>query len=331
MNTTPAVSVIMPVYNAADFLDAAIDSVLRQTFADFELICFNDASTDSSLEILRHRAASDSRIKIIDSPRNVRQGAGRNAGIRAARGSFIFFMDADDALRSDTLEKCLNAADKETDLVSFSYCNWRPATGRHDNVCLLGADAPYISAEELRRRYIVRTTPIWCSMYSKKLFFSNDLWFPEGVFYEDNAIALALQLSASKPKYINEPLYLYRQDNTSVTRSNNNPHFFDRISSAVTLLQHLRRLGIYGSYKNEIDFAFINQYLVHTVFGAIYRFDSVQTHRIAEVRSGINHYIENWRSNPYWRSQPFKKRLKYHIHTAIPRTIKLLSRIKQRL
>ena len=74
MNTTPAVSVIMPVYNAADFLDAAIDSVLRQTFADFELICFNDASTDSSLEILRHRAASDSRIKIIDSPRNVRQG-----------------------------------------------------------------------------------------------------------------------------------------------------------------------------------------------------------------------------------------------------------------
>ena len=90
MNTTPAVSVIMPVYNAADFLDAAIDSVLRQTFADFELICFNDASTDSSLEILRHRAASDSRIKIIDSPRNVRQGAGRNAGIRAARGSFIF-------------------------------------------------------------------------------------------------------------------------------------------------------------------------------------------------------------------------------------------------
>ncbi len=316
MNTTPAVSVIMPVYNAADFLDAAIDSVLRQTFADFELICFNDASTDSSLEILRHRAASDSRIKIIDSPRNVRQGAGRNAGIRAARGSFIFFMDADDALRSDTLEKCMNEADKETDLVSFSYCNWRPATGRHDNVCLLGADAPYISTEELRRRYIVRTTPIWCSMYSKKLFFSNDLWFPEGVFYEDNAIALALQLSASKP---------------SVTRSNNNPHFFDRISSAVTLLQHLRRLGIYGSYKNEIDFAFINQYLVHTVFGAIYRFDSVQTHRIAEVRSGINHYIENWRSNPYWRSQPFKKRLKYHIHTAIPRTIKLLSRIKQRL
>ncbi len=331
MTHTPAVTVVMPVHNAGHYLDTAIDSVLAQTFTDFELICFNDASTDNSLEILKRRTASDSRIRVIDSKTNVRQGAGRNAGIRAARGSFIIFLDSDDSLSSDAIALCMERAARGADLVTFCYSEWWPAKNIQNPINLLGSDAENLSGDDLRMRYLLRTSSICCSMYSKKLFTENNLWFPEGVHYEDNAIALALQLSAASPAYIHRFLYLYRQDNQSVTRSTNPPRFFDRIQSAVTLLSHLKRLGHYSRFKDEIDYVIINQYLVHTVYGAIYRFDSPRTDRIAEVARGISQLIPHWNANRYWRSQPTTKRLKLRFHIAMPRTIKALSNLKRRL
>lgn len=93
----------MPVYNASAFLDDPIGSVLSQSNDDFELICFNDASTDNSADILRRYAEADKRIRIIDSPENVKQSAGRNAGISAARGRYIMFVDAADRLASNAV------------------------------------------------------------------------------------------------------------------------------------------------------------------------------------------------------------------------------------
>lgn len=91
----PALSVIMPVYNVEEYLPAAIDSVLNQTFTDLELIAVNDGSTDSSLEILRQCALTDGRLRIIDQP-NAGQGAARNRGVAQARGEFLTFVDSDD-------------------------------------------------------------------------------------------------------------------------------------------------------------------------------------------------------------------------------------------
>ncbi len=78
---TPAISVIMPVYNASAYLRESVGSVLGQTYGDFELICFNDASTDDSLAVLRSMSEADARVRIIDSAENVQQGGGRNRPI----------------------------------------------------------------------------------------------------------------------------------------------------------------------------------------------------------------------------------------------------------
>lgn len=173
-------------------------------------------------------------------------------------------------------------------------------------------------------------TPIWTAMYRRSLITDNNLYFPEGVFYEDNAVALAIQLSADKAVKINQPLYHYRIDNVSVTRSTNNYHFFDRIDSAETLLNHLHRLGIYEKYPDEINYLIINQYLVHTIYGAIYRFTSVETDRIKQVRNGINQLIPNWNQNPYWKNRPLAQQIKFATHATMPRLIKFLSNINRR-
>jgi len=100
----PRVSVLMPVFNAQTYLAEAMDSILEQTFTDFELVCINDGSTDNSLEILRTYRASDPRVHIISRPNTGIVGA-LNDGLKVVRGDLIARMDADDTCRVDRIEK----------------------------------------------------------------------------------------------------------------------------------------------------------------------------------------------------------------------------------
>ncbi len=101
----PLVSVIMPVYNGERFLAEAIESVLAQTLADFELIVVDDASTDGSAEVIRSYAALDTRIRPISLPDNVGMASARNAGLALASGAYIAGMDCDDVSLPRRLEQ----------------------------------------------------------------------------------------------------------------------------------------------------------------------------------------------------------------------------------
>lgn len=113
----PEISVIIPVYNTARFLSACLDSVLDQTFADTEIICVDDGSTDDSLQILRRYEKRDGRVKVL-TQRNARQGAARNRGLEIAAGRYVMFVDSDDWLDNDALEiLCRRAAADDADIV----------------------------------------------------------------------------------------------------------------------------------------------------------------------------------------------------------------------
>ena len=98
------VSVIIPVYNAAEFLGQGLDSLLNQTLHDIEIICVNDGSSDKSLEILKEYEKKDSRIKVIDQE-NQGAGAARNNGMAIAQGEYLSFLDADDFFEKNMLEE----------------------------------------------------------------------------------------------------------------------------------------------------------------------------------------------------------------------------------
>lgn len=99
----PAISIIIPVYNAAPYLAACIDSVIGQTFSDWELICINDGSTDGSESLLRQYALADARIQVF-SQANAGVSTARNLGIERARGEYVCMVDSDDSLPPDALE-----------------------------------------------------------------------------------------------------------------------------------------------------------------------------------------------------------------------------------
>lgn len=116
----PKISLLVAVYNTAAFLPECLDSLLSQTLEDIEVICIDDASTDNSLEILHKYAEMDARVRVIALERNGGQARARNVGLSDATGEYIGFVDSDDWLSPDALEKVYDAfQQKEVDCVLF--------------------------------------------------------------------------------------------------------------------------------------------------------------------------------------------------------------------
>ena len=116
------VSIIIPVYNVEKYLRECLDSALNQTLKEIEIICVNDGSTDSSVDILKEYSLKYSRVKII-SKKNSGYGNTMNVGIKAAQGEYINFLESDDLIEADMLETLYNIAqkDEEIDIIKGDY------------------------------------------------------------------------------------------------------------------------------------------------------------------------------------------------------------------
>ena len=108
----PKVSVIVPVYNVAEYLGQCLDTILLQTLQDIEVICVDDGSTDNSLNILNTYAMFDERLKVIHQE-NAGAGPARNRGIKEATGDFLIFLDGDDFFHPEMLEKMVVKAEED--------------------------------------------------------------------------------------------------------------------------------------------------------------------------------------------------------------------------
>jgi glycosyltransferase involved in cell wall biosynthesis len=116
MSKSPKISVVMPVYNAFNYVEESIKSILNQTYTDFELIILNDKSTDNSLDILKKMAASDQRIILVDKEKNSGPAVVRNQGVETSKGNYIAFMDADDISLPNRFEKQIQLLDNHPEI-----------------------------------------------------------------------------------------------------------------------------------------------------------------------------------------------------------------------
>ncbi len=207
----PGVSIIIPVYNAEKYLRECLDSTVRQTFTNIEIICVNDGSSDCSLQILKEYASLEQRIIIIDKF-NSGLSSARNAAIDIARGKYVLFLDSDDLIDS---ELCARAYEKAealcADLVFF---NAVPFTSQGVSTeCFF--KYPVVSG-------VFRPTAIalflgqvsaWNRLYRRSLI--QNIRFVEGLYYEDQPFSVEVNILAQRAGLIDQPLYYYRRDNPS--------------------------------------------------------------------------------------------------------------------
>lgn len=205
-------SIIIPVYNVEKYLPACLNSVLGQSFRDWEAICVNDGSTDGSAIVLQDFAARDQRIKVVDQP-NAGTATARNTGLRMAQGDYIFFLDSDDWLEADSLEILAGKLHGE-DILCFSGKRFFESTGVFHPADVLpektykrGMD--YYNENALLRRDFAFVCVV-LRVYNREFLMRNGLFFDDDITYEDNLWVPITLCFAQAVTVIPDVLYIYR-------------------------------------------------------------------------------------------------------------------------
>ena len=213
---TPKLSVIMPVYNTEQHINTCLQSLLTQTFADFEVLMINDGSTDKSRAILADWANADTRFRLTDQP-NGGASVARNTGLQQARGEFIAFVDADDSVSPDYLEQLLTAIEG-ADLAACGYAKLEAESAQPVLLSISGAvNQQQLIAETLATTGL--TGACWNKLLRRSVIEHLNLQFEPGIHVaEDMLFLLRYYLAIQSANYIGLPLYQYRQHNASMMR-----------------------------------------------------------------------------------------------------------------
>lgn len=215
------VSVIIPVYNVASYIEACIESVFKQTYRNIEIIFVDDCGTDNSMDTIKQsttRYAESHHIKILHHSKNKGLSAARNTGINHATGDYLLFLDSDDTLPPDALENLVAEANKYPN-VSFVIGNIRQTTGKRQSVHSMNLpnyiDAPrQILYDFLSHKW---HSMAWNKLISKEFLTANNICFWEGKYHEDIDFSFKLALYANSMAYCPKPTYNYLIRQNSIT------------------------------------------------------------------------------------------------------------------
>ena len=213
------ISVIVPVYNIEKYIGKCIQSVLSQTYTDFELLLINDGSKDSSGEICSSWAKKDARIRVI-SKENEGVSVARNLGIDSAKGEFIFFLDGDDWISPECLEKMLLRMTPEVDAVISEWDE--PEDEGYDSVLITKKKQKegLVSNEEIWKdiyESFFYPKVLWGKLYRKELW--NNVRLKKGMIYSEDTYAMLEVFQNVRSLYsIQEPLYNYLQRGSGISQ-----------------------------------------------------------------------------------------------------------------
>ena len=203
-------SIIVPVYNAEEFIKKCVDSILDQTFKDFELILVDDGSKDSSSNICDEYAQKDSRVKVIHKE-NAGVSSARNSGIELAQGEYLGFVDSDDWIDNNMFESLINEAEKNnTDIVmcdaSTVYSNGRE---EKDTITKLAKSSVINKVGFTSELLMEMAGAAWRCIYKSSLIKENKIVFPQGIKLSEDrifniyAMGLSNNISYIKKSYYN--------------------------------------------------------------------------------------------------------------------------------
>lgn len=230
----PVVSIIMPVYGVEKYLSASINSVLNQTYKNFELILVDDKSPDKSPQICDDFEMKDDRIKVVHKPNNEGLGFARNTGLDIATGDYIYFIDSDDYIESDLLEKAIKSFDENTEFVVFGFNRvHEKKDGSIDKIeHLIPEKVESNSANETAYIFSMLNTKkvfpfAWNKLYKKQFLDKCGTRFEKTKLIEDFLFNIDLFSKAKFIKVIPERLYNYRKPQHETLVSAYAPEFFD--------------------------------------------------------------------------------------------------------
>lgn len=309
-------SIIVPVYNmAADGkLNFCLDSLINQTITDYEIIAVDDCSTDNSLDILKeYESKYPDKFRAIHSPVNKRQGGAKNIGIREAKGEWIGFIDSDDWITPDFYERLLSrAAETGADCVGCDYSRvdhhtFEVGIVEHNNK----PEQSGVLDHEKRKSLILDVGSLVIKIYKRQFILENELFFPEHIFYEDNAVGKSYVILNKHFEYIDEPLYYYYQHGDSTVHTFSESRCEDRMAAARIMIEQAKKFGYYDEFSPELEYTFTVLHYINTLFTYMVGVRPTKLSYIKKMGDELRAYFPDFQKNAYYieRTHPEEKKL----------------------
>ena len=252
----PKVSVIVPVYNVEKYLSATLDSLLSQTFGDYEVLCVDDGSTDGSLSVLKEYAAKEERIKVVEQS-NRGASAARNAALDRASGEYIAFLDSDDLMHPQMLEVMLRAlTETGSDMVYCDICRFTDG----EEVSFDAVKSPSVSI--LPEHF---ASFVWNKKNNPKASLCNKLYraelfkgvrLPEEITVAEDLVAMhSLLFAAKKVAYVQAGFVYYRQRSGSLIHTELKEEDINNGVNAVRLiLERFKNETLSASVRKKLNY-----------------------------------------------------------------------------
>ena len=315
------ISVIIPVYNVRQFLNEAVESVIGQSFTDWEMILVDDGSTDGCSEICDDFARSDSRIKVLHQE-NKGLSAARNAGLDNCKGDFIAFLDSDDAFLPDALSKSMEMMLKhDADMAEFNISVLETSGKLADNT-KEGTRGVYSAAEGIYTKresmaLLVEgkiSTAVWNKLYKRRIW--DGLRFPPGRNYEDLDIILQLREKSERMYFISDPLLVYRIRQNSITMCRSLNNLRDHSASFVSYTRFIEsHIPEYFTY-DQLEIAYRSRYKY-----MLYEYCICSLSQSPDKKAVLNYLkqeIDNSRKKVDLEKVPFKTKAAYFLTSRFP-------------
>ena len=259
------ISIIVPVYNVEQYLENCIESILNQTFKDFELILVDDGSTDNSGKICDIYEKKDSRIKVIHK-NNGGLSSARNAGLDIARGKYIGFVDSDDSIHPEMYEVLYNLIEKyKSDISCCNYKYTYDISNQNHEELNLNEVIEMSNIESIEKLYDkdlgVKLVVAWNKLYHKRLF--DKIRYKVGRLHEDEFMAHRILYNSKKITYVDNELYYYLQREGSIMSKKSYKRKVDTLLSKSDRMRFCNKVGLTSMSDNICkiyEFEFFNLY-----------------------------------------------------------------------
>lgn len=279
------ISIIVPCYNAEQYVDRCMETIVRQTIGieNLEIILVNDASTDDTLNKLKiWEKQYPDQIIVITYDNNLRQGGARNIGMQYASAEYIGFVDIDDWIELDMYETLYEPLKSvHYDIVrgkstADRYFNNDPVDNSlaKDNLIFdfeKKGDFYQYDVDERQIDTPIRWGGIWAGIYSKSCIIDNNVMFPEKLAYEDNYWNNVLKLYVRNMCIVDKVIYHYFINDDSTSHARNAGFQFDRLKIEIGILDEYKKRGAFNCLHDQLERGFIQRFLFKYVTYYFYK------------------------------------------------------------
>lgn len=243
-------SIIVPYYNVENYIEECIQSLLGQ-YGSYEIILVDDASEDQSHITAEKYETEYENVKLVKSEVNRGLGGARNLGLNCAKGEWILFVDSDDFVAENFLQKIDHAIEYmgEREVLIFNFSVYTEK-GKKELVPI-----PILSKEEFEKKRFISYSVTACGkVFHHTLFQNGRIRFPEKRYHEDNAIYWKWMIETDKIRVLQMPLYMYRQRSGSITKSQDLQKKYDMVYNIEETCDFLKERQCFEKYYEEIEF-----------------------------------------------------------------------------